>query len=232
MQSSMPDPAAVIASYFPGSRFRQGYIKGKVRSDPAYRAVLDLVESNPLPLIDIGCGLGLLGFYLRLHGYPEAILGIDTDEAKIRLARAASDATGSKLEFRSGSAAHPVPHEGHTVLLDVLHYLDASSQEALLTRLANNLRGNGRVIIRNTPRDGSWRYRLTVLEEWWVRASGWIPLEAPICFPTIDEIVRPFAAIGCETTVAPLWGKTPFNSHLFVFERRDCSADADRSVGV
>jgi hypothetical protein len=35
-------------------------------------------------------------------------------------------------------------------------------------------------------------------------------------YPTIEEVVAPFRARGFTWEVRPLWGRTPFNSHLFI----------------
>src|SRR6185312_15863793 len=87
-----------------------------------------------------------------------------------------------------------------------------------LTHLAGRVAsGEGRVIIRTTPRELSWRYGVTVLEEHWTRLSRWIPVGGAINFPSREMVLAPFRAVGCRCDVRPLWGCTPFNSHLFVF---------------
>jgi hypothetical protein len=35
-------------------------------------------------------------------------------------------------------------------------------------------------------------------------------------YPSIDEVTAPFRARGLSVEVRPLWGRTPFNSYLFV----------------
>ena len=39
------------------------YTKSKLRTDPLYDGVYRELESSPFPLLDIGCGLGLLAMY-------------------------------------------------------------------------------------------------------------------------------------------------------------------------
>ena len=79
-------------------------------------------------------------------------------------------------------------------------------------------RSSGLAIIRDAVRDTTMRYRLTVAEETFARAVGWLRVPR-LDFPTVEEIVAPFHAAGFETSVAPLWGRTPLNNYLFVFSR-------------
>lgn len=208
-----------IAGYFAGSRWLQGYVRGKLRTDPAYLTVLDLLRRHPQPALDIGCGFGLLSFYLREHGFREPIFGVDSDGKKT--AKAAEIATRhyTGLTFAPTDARDVPVDYSAVVMLDVLHYLNAESQSILLTSIAEKLPAGGMVIIRNTPRDGTWRYFLTWLEEVFVRVVGWIKGGGIIHFPTVEEVAAPFRQRGYVEEIRPLWGRTPFNSHLFVFTR-------------
>jgi 2-polyprenyl-3-methyl-5-hydroxy-6-metoxy-1,4-benzoquinol methylase len=200
---------------FPGLRC---YVLGKLATDPAYAATLEILRAHPLPVLDLGCGLGLLAFYLREHGFKQPITGIDTDAKKIARARRAAARHYRGLTFATADAGAESLAPGRAiVLLDVLHYLDDAAQAALLGRLAACLEAGGIAIIRNTPRDQSWRFALTYLEEIWVRVTRWITARGLINFPTSDEIAAPFRARGCAEEIRPLWGATPFNSHLYVF---------------
>ncbi|MDD5199626.1 MAG: methyltransferase domain-containing protein [Terrimicrobiaceae bacterium] len=206
-----------IAWRFPCSLPMRGYIIGKIATDPAYRAVLDHLGDSNLPIMDIGCGLGLLAHYLRDRNFHAPIHGFDFDARKIRLALSAAEKGGLRnLHFAVGDATHLPATDANLVLFDVLHYIEAAERPELLRRLAARARSGAAVLIRVAVHDASWRCRLTALEERWTRWSGWIPSPAPVQFPTIDEIVAPFEAAGCHCEVRPLWGRTPFNSHLFV----------------
>lgn len=206
-----------IAARFDCSLPMRGYIVGKLATDPAYGAVLERFGNSGLPIVDIGCGMGLLAHYLREHGCTAPIHGYDFDERKIRQARAAAERGAlANVAFTVGDAAGHPPAEANLVLLDVLHYLDAESRATLLRHLAAHAQRGGRVLIRGAVRARNWRYGITLAQEFWTRWSGWIPSSAPIGFPSIEEIVAPFETAGCRCEVGPLWGRTPFNSHLVV----------------
>ena len=53
-----------------GNRWDYYYTLAKLRSDPLYPGVLQALRGSDAPLLDLGCGLGLLAHALRLpaHG--------------------------------------------------------------------------------------------------------------------------------------------------------------------
>jgi SAM-dependent methyltransferase len=215
-----------IARHYEG-RWRRGYVRGKLRSDPAYAAAFDLLRDSPLPVLDLGCGIGLLEFYLRERGFAPPLAGIDFDGEKIAQAQRIAAARYREVSFavrdlaREGEApVEPALLEagqraGHVVIFDLLHYLPASAQHALLERVAAHVAPGGVCLIRATPRDTSWRFQVTQLEEFWLRASLWMKSGARH-YATASEILTPFRARDFTCEVRPLWGRTPFNSHLFV----------------
>lgn len=208
----------LTAHHFGSSRFLQGYVKGKISADPAYSAVSEAVSRCPGSIADIGCGLGLLAHYLRARGVTNPMIGIEPDAAKVDQARAAAGRAGlTDVTWQVGGAEDQLPDADYYVLLDILHYMHSETQAALLGELARRVQSGGTVLIRNGIRDQSWRYRLTYLEELWVRSSRWIPVRAPICFPTVESITAPFQEIGASGTHRPLWRRTPFNSYWFEF---------------
>src|SRR5579875_1735696 len=86
-----PGPYAGTAVMIPDSRTRRRiadrfrrrgdriYIHGKLATDPVYDAAARAIAGRPLPLLDIGCGLGLLGHYLHSCGALDEYIGLDHD---------------------------------------------------------------------------------------------------------------------------------------------------------
>lgn len=204
-----------IAGQFEG-RWRQGYVRGKLRSDPVYAAAWELLKDSPLPVLDVGCGIGLLEFYLREHGFQPPLTGLDFDAQKIAQARSIAGRAHRDLDFTVGDVMHTGDFRGNVVLLDVLHYLPAPRHAPLLEHLAGLVAPGGLCIIRATPRAASWRFRATQIEEFFLRASLWMKSGA-VDYPSVEGILAPFRARAFASEVRPLWGRTPFNSHLFVF---------------
>ena len=217
-----------IARQYP-THYLRGYARGKLRSDPVYEAVRARLHGSTLPVLDIGCGIGLCALYLREHGFGGEITGIDPDASKIAAARrVAGNYEGLSFEARDG--AGPMALSGHVLMLDVLHYFAPDAQRALLERLADQVPAGGWCILRATPADRTWRYRATQLEERFAHAVRWMRRPA-VAFPSRESVVQPFERAGFVSEVRPLWGRTPFNSYLFAFHRPTAGGGEDEVSG-
>lgn len=200
--------ASPIAARYP-TRFLRAYVRSKIQVDPVYAAVFERLRGSDEPLLDVGCGIGILALYLRARGFSAAIRGIDHDERKISIARKVMlDAT-----FDVGDARMAPETGGTVVLLDLLHYFRDEEQSRILASAAATA---NTVIIRDAIRDGSLRYRLTYLQEAFSRVIRWLRADR-LHFLMRDDVLRPFGDFQVE--ILPLFGRTPFNNYLFVFRR-------------
>lgn len=194
------------------SRWIQGYARGKLSTDPAFAAAATELGAWPAPVLDIGCGIGLLGHYLRAAGVDSEYLGIDTDARKIAAARSGTDRRLG-LDFEQISAEAMPRWQGHVVMLDMLHYLKRERQQTLLTHAAKQVAPGSTLFVRNVLRDSTWRFQVTRAEEALLRCSRWIRVPTRH-YPTAEEIRGALANSGLSVTIAPLWGRTPFNSYM------------------
>ena len=200
------------------SRWHRGYAKGKLRSDPLYDGVFSELAGSKLPLLDLGCGIGILAFYLRERGLDVPILGTDYDVVKIDAANAAAT-DYSDLEFRHGDARSGIPdHSGNVSILDILQFFTAEQQGKLLAAAARRVAPDGKLIIRTGLKDSGWRFNVTYLGDLLAKATFWMKA-APTHYPTRESLTDCLADLGFRAKITPLWGKTPFNNHLAVFQR-------------
>ncbi|KZC40318.1 UNVERIFIED_ORG: methyltransferase type 11 [Rhodanobacter sp. FW104-R5] len=205
-----------IASLYDG-RLQRCYVRTKLASDPVYAAVTALVAGSALPLLDIGCGIGLLGQYLHAHGHALPYLGEDHDPRKIAAGRRAVQHAGlaATMGLHRADVTELPTTRGHVALLDVLHYLPAGRQRELLQAATRHLAAQGRLVIRNVLREDNWRFHATRVEEFFLSSSGWIPGGAQH-YPTAAEVCAPLGDAGLDVRIEPLRGLTPFNSYLIV----------------
>jgi 2-polyprenyl-3-methyl-5-hydroxy-6-metoxy-1,4-benzoquinol methylase len=84
----MPDSfsAPQIARAYGRSRWLRGYVSGKIRMDPVYTTAWKFITIRRQPVLDIGCGLGLLGISMRGAGLTERYRGFDLDAWKVNKA--------------------------------------------------------------------------------------------------------------------------------------------------
>jgi 2-polyprenyl-3-methyl-5-hydroxy-6-metoxy-1,4-benzoquinol methylase len=197
----------------------RGYVRGKLRRDRIYQAAFELMGTSAEPILDVGCGVGLLAFYLRERACRQPVLGLDLDRRKIRYgAQIAADGyRGVDLRFHDVGKTVP-EFSGNVVLFDVLHYLPPARQYALLMRLADCVAPGGLLVIRDCPREPGARYFLTLMAEKMAQAISW-NINSALHFPSRASIENVFGAAEFDRESRPLWGKSPFNNHLFIFRR-------------
>jgi len=207
-----------IAAMFPG-RWDRNYVAAKLRTDPLYSTLTENLRDSELPLLDIGCGLGLLAFVLRAEGIGVPIHGIDYDPRKVEAARrGAISSHARELLFSHHDVRTGLPaHQGNVSILDILQFLTPDEQATFLPLAASRVAPGGRLIIRSGLRDASWRFKVTVLGDWLAKATFWMKA-APTHYPTsgdFQKILSPFGTVE----ISPLWGGTPFNNHLIILRR-------------
>ena len=200
------------------TRWDRHYVPAKLRSDPVYRAALDEVRGSDLPILDIGCGIGLLTHFLREHDHVVPMTGFDYDERKI--ASAVQMAAGFQdASFSVGDARRDLPeHSGHVLILDILQFFSPEEQNALLREAARRVAPKGKLIIRSGLQDDSWRHRITVAGDLLAKWTRWMK-SGPVAYPTREQFGRVLGECGLRVRVQPMWGGTPFNNHLIVAER-------------
>src|SRR6478752_6256068 len=100
-------------------RWLRIYVGNKLRSDPIFPAAFELLRASSQPLIDLGCGVGLLAFYLRERGFREPITGFDRDDRKISRARVVAERTYRDLTFIEQDVCEPIAASGNVALFDL-----------------------------------------------------------------------------------------------------------------
>ncbi len=220
-----PSPRAIACAFLP-SRYHYHYAHSKLASDPLYAGVIDALGNARAPLLDLGCGIGLLAHYCAAHGRPLDYCGVDNDAGKITIAREGAARVGlANARFEVCDLAQAdldavfAAHRGSVAILDMLQFLSAEGQARLLVRSAACLTPGARLVIRNGLSDGGWRARVTRAADLFARASRWMNA-APLRYPTRAGLAAQFEALGLRAQFRPLWGRTPFNNWLVVAERR------------
>lgn len=205
--------AARIAGVFQG-RWLKGYVQGKLSTDPLFNQALQEVQQYQGGIIDLGCGLALFALWLREHGMMLSYRGCDLVAWKIKAAEAAMQKLGhtnivleiaEMTEFSLEDAAV-------VCVFDVLHYLSADVQHQLVTRLAMAARGGAIVLIRTGVKGCGWRSFLTLIQEFWIKITGWIQ-GGSVTLPDLKNLIELFQSQGCLVESRPLWGKTPFSNY-------------------
>ncbi len=211
---------AFLPPYRVLNRWDYHYIRSKLSTDPLYPGVLQALRGSSAPLLDLGCGLGLLAHALRHDGQSMSYHGVDNDADKIARATAAADRTGlPATRFAFVDLAHHLPdHAGSVAILDVLQYLPAPAQQQLLENVIAMLSPGARLVIRTGLVDGSRRGLVSRIGDRAANLIGWMQ-STPRCYPSADGLRAILEGAGLKMAIEPLWGRTPFNNWLVVAQR-------------
>lgn len=195
------------------------YVAAKVATDPLYPAAFDALQGTTAPLLDVGCGMGVFAFYLRARGWEGSITGIDYDDRKIATARVVAGTLRITAEFDTADARRDLPdHSGNVTILDILQYFSPAEQRDLIRRAAARVAPGCRLVIRSALADRNWRSRLGRVTDRMAAWARWMK-DLPVSYPTAAFLAEAARAAGLEGTVRPLWGRTPFNNWLGVWQR-------------
>ena len=203
-----------------GNRHDYYYVRAKLGSDPLYPGALAALRGNTEPLLDLGCGLGLLAHALRFDGQTVAYRGVDNDAAKImRAQRIADKCSFAQTQFEVVNlASATLNHRGSVAILDVLQYLDANAQRLLLTHAAAMLTPDAVLVIRSAIDDETRRARTSRMTDRLANWVGWMQF-LPRSYPTLASLRDALEAAGLQAECTPLYGNTPFNNWLIVARR-------------
>jgi len=210
------------------------FVRGKLRYDPLYFTLLrrGFLPSNGL-LLDLGCGRGIVfslllaaheietrGLYPKEWAPPPRGLTFHGIEGRPKTAGTAREALAGEavIEIADLRTAE-LPDAKAVLLLDVLHYLPAADQEALLAKAAAALAGGGVLLLRDADAGAGWRFAATRLQE---RLSAlarghW---RQRFHYRSAGEWRELMARLGLAVEVHPMGMGTPYANVLLAARNR------------
>lgn len=211
----------IARAYLPehrfGNRWDYYYSRAKLGSDPLYPGVSQALRGTREPLLDLGCGLGLLAHTLHADGIRLPYRGVDSDAAKIRRAiRAAAKVGLDHAGFQTMDLSRETPaHRGSVVILDVLQFIPYPAQARAIDAMIAMLTPGAKLVIRTGLDDGTGRARITRAVDLFSRALGWMNA-MPRYYPDGEALRARLSDAGLSVEFTPLFGRTPFNNWRIV----------------
>lgn len=233
MTTSFGVPALVDAASAPyraAGLFAWQFAYHKLRGDPVFTAILARgLLGDSQRILDLGCGQGLLATWLlaadaayREERWPSHwprppapvdYTGVEINPQEVARARTA---LGERARIVQGDISHvDYGPADAIILLDVLHYIDPASQEAVLTRARAALAPRGVLLLRVADPHGGVGFVLGTLLDRLValiRRGRWIELSS-----------RPLGGwrvllerLGFATEALPMSAGTPFANILLL----------------
>ena len=216
--------------YRRGGRFAYHFARGKLGSDPVFRAIVEQgLLTGRARILDLGCGQGLLAAWLAAAqrnfdagrwpvDWPPppraaSIRGVElmaSDVARARLALGASyDIEQGDIRFADYGSVDAV------VILDVLHYMGESSQQAILQRVRAALPTGGLLLLRVGDASAGLRFRYSQWVDKAVMLIRGHSLVTTHCrsIPQWRDLLQD---CGFEVQAAPMSEGTPFANVLLM----------------
>lgn len=120
-------------------------------------------------VLEVGCGHGLLCFYLALSSPARSVVGVDIDAHKIELARDAADhlvAGEASVTFAVVAPGDLPEGEFEAVLIaDVLYLMPEDMRRAVLAACVQRLAPGGVLVVKEVDVTPRWKHRIAHLQE-------------------------------------------------------------------
>jgi uncharacterized protein (DUF2062 family)/SAM-dependent methyltransferase len=150
------DRVRFVNGMFAGcARGDRGFVRWKLRMDRLF-GLLAGEDLGSGTVADLGCGYGIALGFAAFGDSRRRLVGCDLDAHRITVARQALSPLNAELSV-TDVRQFELPPAGLILILDVLQYLDAVEQVALLKRCCSALEPVGRLIFRVHDRErGLW----------------------------------------------------------------------------
>lgn len=133
----------------------RGFVRWKLRLDRIF-GLLAVEDLGSGTVVDLGCGYGMALSFAAFGDRSRYLVGCDLDAHRIAVAREALGTLNADLSVADARRLN-LPPAGLILILDVLQYLPADEQLALLKRCCSALAPQGMLIFRVHDRKrGLW----------------------------------------------------------------------------
>jgi SAM-dependent methyltransferase len=221
---------AAAQRYRQSGLFAYRFALGKLGGDPVFAALL---ERGMIPerarLLDLGCGQGVLAAWIdaarasfRAKQWPEGwppppepsefrgieLMPRDVERAQVALGSLARIECADIRTAEFGKA-------DVVIILDVLHYMNATEQEQVLQRVRSSIGDAGTLLLRVGDAAGGWRFRISR----WVDAAVLFVRghrSARLHCRSLQSWKEVLASCGFTAQSIPMSDGTPFANVMLV----------------
>lgn len=187
----------------------------------------DLELEVPLagPVLEVGCGHGLLSCYLAVTSTARQVVGVDIDVDKVAVARRAAAHLRpgeADVTFAVTDGALPTVEGGwrSIVVADVLYLLGRPGRDALLAECVDALAPGGLLVVKEIDVVPRWKARVATAQELLATRVLRITEGDEVDFATPAELADTLGSLGCTTLVKRLDHGYP-HPHCVVLATRD-----------
>ena len=150
----------VNQTFAKSAQYDRGFVRWKMRLDRIF-SLLAAEDLGSGTVVDLGCGYGMALCFTAFAGQDRYLLGCDLNAHRIAVARLALSTLNAEPTV-CDVRHYELPPAGLILILDVLQYLSAEEQLALLRRCCSALEPGGRLIFRVHDRERGLLSALTL----------------------------------------------------------------------
>jgi SAM-dependent methyltransferase len=164
------------------SRFRhlevyaRMFARFKMKFDPMFPKLAGFMKGGGT-VLDIGCGYGVQGVWLKTLFPGLKICALDPDRERIRIARRVLDGD-DEIHVSTAQAFNAYPDTIETALMiDMIHYIPDEELKKILLVIKSRLNKNGRLILRVTipsEKKVPWERWLEILRNRVAKNTIWL----------------------------------------------------------
>jgi 2-polyprenyl-3-methyl-5-hydroxy-6-metoxy-1,4-benzoquinol methylase len=175
-------------------------------------------------VLEVGCGHGLLSMYIAVRGPDRDVVGIDIDDDKLVVARAAAAAHPElRVQFATVEPDRFPPGDYDAVVFcDVLYLLPPGARRELLDRAAGRVRPGGTVVVQEADQVPRWKSLLATGQELLATKVLRITEGEQVAFAPPQEFADQLADAGLEVELRRVDRGYP-HPHVLVTGHRPAS---------
>ena len=178
-------------------------------------------------ILEIGCGHGLFAMYAAAAAPGRSVVGVDVDESKLEVARAAAVRFGAGAPTFEARPAEDAVTEGWDgiAVVDVLYLLGTVRACELVAAAARNVAPGGVLAVKEIDLRPRWKYHLARLQELVSTRVLRITEGSGVDFVPPSAIAQAMTVAGLEVEQRRVDRWYPY-PHLLLIGRRRLAATA------
>jgi SAM-dependent methyltransferase len=182
--------------------FVENYIAWKLRLDPIYRGIDELVPREGT-VLDLGSGYGLMSVILARKSLLRQVKGLDLDERKIRVCQEMARSVDNLQFHEENFMEHSLPSADAILMVDTLHYWSGNLQFDAIAKACAALNQQGILVFREACKSNSWKHRITHWGECFSVGTGHNRPGTELCFLSRESYLEVFSQHGLRLVAEP-----------------------------
>ena len=179
---------AIIKNYIYKGPVLEWYMRVKLKMEQWYDGY-DRLLPRQGTIVDLGCGYGAMSYMLSMLSDRRVVFGVDYDQEKIALANNCF-LKNERISFAHADLRnYELPCADAFIISDVLHYMDRSYQDALISQCIDKLNPGGMLLVRDGDSSQKEKHNHTInSEKWSTKIVKFNKTDGPLCFLNQEQL--------------------------------------------